>query len=83
MESDLATQSLTLYVINKCVLTFHHIAGFFFGLLWTFSIVADWYGCRSTIMITFKRIDSAMLKLTLSCLKSIVVWNTCAIKRVY
>ena len=32
------------------------------------------------IKITFKRIDSAKLKLTLSCLKSIVVWNTYAIE---
>ena len=28
------------------------------------------------IKITFKRVDLAMLKLTLSCLKNIVVWNT-------
>ena len=33
------------------------------------------------IKITFKRIDSAIPKLTLSCLKNIVVWNTYAIKR--
>ena len=32
---------------------------------------------------TFKRIDSETLKLTLSCLKNDVVWNTCAIKKVY
>ena len=33
--------------------------------------------------ITFKRIDSAILKPILSCLKSIVVWNICAIKTAY
>ena len=35
------------------------------------------------IKITFKRIDSAILKLTLCFLKIIVVWNIYAIKRAY
>ena len=35
------------------------------------------------IRITFKRIDSAALKLTLSRLKNIVMLNTCAITRAY
>ena len=32
------------------------------------------------IKITFKHIDLAILKLTLSCVKNIVVWNAYAIK---
>ena len=31
-------------------------------------------------LVTFKPIDSEILKVTFSCLKNIVVWNTCVIK---
>ena len=65
-----------------------HSAGSFFAYIANYSgsLKVSWLLLSGNavvlpIGITFKCIDSAILKLKLSCLKNIVVWKTCAIKR--
>ena len=73
--SDLATQSLTSYILNIYALTFYHSAGSFFirsHLVLLLSVKA----AVLIIRIILKRIDFAILKLTISCIKNIVVLNT-------
>ena len=52
--SDLATQNLTSYVLNACVLTFHHSAVPFFSYAanysWSLSFVAKWY-CKAAVLL--------------------------------
>ena len=83
----LATKSLPSYLPNICTLTFHHSAGSCFDYIANFSGSLSFFLSSRTfiepIRITFKRIDSAILKLALSCLKNIVVLNIFAIKRTY
>ena len=72
--SDLAIQSLKPYALNICSLTFHHSVSFFF-----FAYIENYLGHLVLLLsgkavvlpnkITFKRIDSAILKLTLFALK--------------
>ena len=77
-ESDLVTQSLTSYILNICALTFHHSVGsvFFFFFLPTLKIIRGHLvlllSGKAVVLpnnITFKRIDSAILKLILLALK--------------
>ena len=86
--SDLATQSLTAYVQTICALTFfHRSTGSIFAYIANYSGLLVFLLSGSALVlliwITFKRIDSAILELTFSCLKNIVMWNTHAIKTTY
>ena len=66
---------------------FHHSAASLFVYIANYSghlvLLQSGKGVVLLIWITFKRIDSAILKLTLCCIKNLVVWNTCALKRTY
>ena len=78
--SDLTTQSLILFVLNICAYIFHHLSGYFLLALEIIQghLVFLLFGKAVvlSIKITFKRIDTTILKLALSCLKNIVVWST-------
>ena len=74
----LATQSLTSYELNICALIFYHSPIVFSPTLQTvlchLLFLLSGKAVVLPIRITFQRIDSAILKLTLSYLKNIVVW---------
>ena len=85
--SDLAAKSLTSHVLNICALTFHQSACVFFAYYAYYSkslsFLLSSKAVAPPIRLTFYGIDSAILKLTLSFLKNIVVCNTYAFKRAY
>ena len=76
------TSKSATYVPNICALTYYRSAAH--QVIWC-DLVFSLNGKAVVlpIRITFKRIDSALVKLTLSCLKNVIVWNTYAIKRAY